>query len=685
MYRLPTCLTFALMMVLPIAAPADEGMWLFNALPTKQLAERYEFTPTDDWVAHLQMASVRFNNGGSASFVSSDGLVITNHHVAADTLYKLSSEDRNVYADGFLARTREEELPAPDLELNQLVSIEDVTDRVGQAVAAVKDQSDTAAAAEARRAVIARIEAESLEATGLRSNVVTLYGGGRYHLYRFRRYTDVRLVWAPEAAAAFFGGDADNFEYPRYCLDVTIFRVYEDGKPANIDHFLSLDPAGAREGDLVFVSGNPGRTRRIYTTDALAYQRDIALPDNLDLLRRKEIMLQQFGLDSPEAKRRAQDELFGIQNARKAYTGMLRGLQDPQFFQRRRARQDELLAAIAGRRDLQTAAAAWEEIRQVLATRLALRDEYASLRGGLYDLAETIVLLAGEDTKPNEQRLESFRESNRESLLQQLYSPAPLYPDLERVQLADELARLAEHRGGDDPLVLSLLNGKSPEQRATEVVSGTKLFDVDTRKRLVQGGQAALKNSDDPAIVLAQTLEPEYRRLEEINRQLAERERAAYAKIAEAKFAVEGESVYPDATFTLRLAFGRVLGYASAGEAIEPSTKMVDAFEHARRHEGQTDYDLPNSWIAAKGSLDPQTPYNFVCTADIIGGNSGSPVVSRAGELVGVIFDGNLPSLSADYQYSDVESRAVAVHIAAVLEALRKIYDANELAESLGQ
>ncbi len=675
-------LSFLVWLQCAMTAISDEGMWLFSKLPSQQLQRKYDFNLTEEWAEDLRLSSVRFNSGGSASFVSSDGLVLTNHHVAADTLFKLSSESANYYESGFLAKTQSDELKAPDLELNQLVSIEDVTQRVNDAVGSGQASAE---AATARRAAIAEIEAESNQATGLRSNVVTLYGGGAYHLYRFKKYTDVRLVWAPEAEAAFFGGDADNFEYPRYCLDVTLFRVYEDGKPAAIKNFLRMDPLGATDGDLVFVSGNPGRTRRIYTVDALAYQRDIAMPKTLDLLRRKEILLQQYALNGPEQDRRSRDDLFGIQNSRKAYSGMLSGLQDPAFFEQKRSSEAELRAQVQQSDKLASLDSAWQEIETAVQQRRELVGQNGSLRSRLYGLAETLVMLVEEDAKPNTERLEEYRDSNRESLLQELYSPAPLYEDLERVELADELARMIDDRGGDDPLVHTLLAGKSPHERAAELVAGTRLFDVDARKELVAAGVNAVHQSSDSMVQLAMLLTPEYRRLEEITKSIAETEKQAYAKIAEAKFAIEGDTVYPDATFTLRLAFGQVLGYELDGEMIPPHTTMGGAFEHELKHGQAKPWVLPKSWHEAKSELDGTTPMNFVCTADIIGGNSGSPVVSREGALVGVIFDGNIQSLTADYYYSDNKARAVAVHIAAVLEALRKIYGAEDLASQLGK
>ncbi|MCA9047426.1 MAG: S46 family peptidase, partial [Planctomycetaceae bacterium] len=526
-----------LVTVVSSSATADEGMWLFSDLPKKLLKQRYEFEPTDDWARHVMLSSVRFNVGGSGSFVSSTGLVLTNHHVASDTLYKLSSAERNIAKDGYLASGPESELKAPDLELNVLTDILDVTERVRSAVAAGLSADE---AAKARRAVMAEIEKESLDATGLRSDVVTLYGGEKFHLYRYRKYTDVRLVWAPEAAIAFFGGDADNFEYPRYCLDVTLFRVYENDRPAKIEHFLQWAETPVAEEDLVFVSGNPGRTQRLFTVDALKHLRDVRNPYVLDFLRRKEILLQQFGLNGQEQKRRAQDDLFGIQNSRKAYTGMLNGLQNPSIIAAKLQSETDLLKAVRGHSAVKHHATAWEEIAQLQHDKAKLQGTVYSFRSRLYDLAETLVLMAAEDLKPSADRLREFRESARESLEQDLFSTAPIYEDLERVKLADELARLTEKRGRDDSLVSQVLNGKSPADRAAELIGTTKLIDVDQRRALASGGKTAIEESPDPLIRLAQLMEPELRAYRERSEALDEAERQAYARISEATVAVSG-------------------------------------------------------------------------------------------------------------------------------------------------
>jgi hypothetical protein len=663
-------------------AHGDEGMWLFNDLPLAMLKERYGFEPSKEWAEHLMKSSVRFNVGGSASFISSTGLVLTNHHVGSDTLFKLSTPERNIMEVGFLAKTPDQELKAPDLELNQLVNIKDVTDVVK---ASVTDGMSTEQAVAARRAVIAKIEKEALDESGLKSTVTTLYGGGRYHLYQYKKYTDVRLVWAPETAIAFFGGDADNFEYPRYCLDATIFRVYEDGKPAKIEHFLKWSANGPEENEVAFVSGNPGRTSRIFTMDALKYQRDLNLPYIMANLRRQEILLQQYALRGKENARRARDELFGVQNSRKARLGMLAGLQDPQVLADKAAAEAKLREIIAADPKLKALGSAWDTIAETTKKRASLLGKGVAINSQLYNIALELVQMAEEDQKPSGERLPEFSDAGRESLLQQLYSEAPIYTDLDQTLLGDSIAKTLEQRGFDDPVCQKILAGKSPADRAAELISGTELLSVEARKKIAAGGIQAINDSKDPMIMLAKIVNPPIRRIRSITDQLDEQDKQAYALIAEAKFATQGTSAYPDATFTLRLAFGPVKGYEQDGQQIPAWTDMGGAFEHETKHEGQTDYKLPESWKKAESKLSKTTPFNFVSTADIIGGNSGSPVVNKAGELVGLIFDGNVQSLSGNYVYTDKQARSVSVHSSAIREALQVVYGADNIVKELGQ
>ncbi|MFM7738606.1 MAG: S46 family peptidase, partial [Planctomycetota bacterium] len=571
-------------LLVPNLAAADEGMWLFNALPKEYLKQKYGIEVTDEWADHLMKSCVRFNVGGSASFISSNGLVLTNHHVGSDTLFKLSTPERDILKNGYLARTLAEELKAPDLELNQLVEIRDVTAEVNAAVAA--DLTPEKAVA-ARRAVIAKIQQEASDKTGLRCDVITLYGGGRYHLYQFKKYTDVRLVWAPEAGIAFFGGDADNFEYPRYNLDACIFRVYENDQPAKIEHFLKWSPNGPGEDEITFVAGNPGRTSRILTVDALKFQRDLRIPFVLNSLCRREIALQQFGLGGPEAARRAKDELFGVQNSRKVYFGRVNGLQDPSIFAAKQAAEDALLAKVKADPKLASSAAAWDRIADIQKRRAAILGKGVTITSRLFEIAETIVQMVEEDQKPSAERLPEYTDAGRASLEQQLYSTAPIYPDLDQMLLADSMTRMVEIRGADDPVCVAMLKGKSPNDRAAELISGTSLMDVDARKALVKSGLGGVASSTDPLVAFIRQLDPEIRRFRKLTDELDELEKQSYAQVSNAIFATQGTSTYPDATFSLRLSFGPVKGYEEDGKKVPAWTDFGGAFTHELAHKGQ--------------------------------------------------------------------------------------------------
>jgi hypothetical protein len=669
-----------------VSLKADEGMWLFNDIPNKLLKERYNFEPTKAWLEHVQKSSLRFNSGGSGSFISADGLIITNHHVGADALQKFGDAKHNYLRDGFYAGNLKDEKRCLDLELNVLMGIEDVTARVN---AAVKPGSSADEAFAARRAVMAEIEKESLEKTGLRSDCITLYQGGLYHLYRYKKYTDVRLVFAPEQQTAFFGGDPDNFEYPRYDLDICIFRAYENDKPAKIENFLKFSTKGVSDNELVFVSGNPGSTSRQLTMAELDYLRDKSFPYLLQRLNGLEVLLLSYSARSEENARRARDLLFGVQNSRKARNGMYAGLLDPVLMSQKQAAEDKLKTQVQQNPDTKDALQAWQQIadaQQVVAQNALeynLLENANAFNCTLFGIARTILRGVEEKAKPSGERLREYRQSNLESLEFQLFSEEPLYDDFEILTLADSLTWLARQWGDLNPMAQKILAGKSPQERASELVLGTKLKDVVLRKKLYAGTMAEVEAANDPMIGLAKLIDSEARAVRKILETQDEVKRQAHAKIAQARFAVEKTSSYPDATFTLRLAFGMVKGYEENGQKIPFQTTMAGLYTRAAEHNYKPPFDLPKRWLDRKSKLNLKTPLNFVSTADIIGGNSGSPVINKAGEFVGIIFDGNIQSLVLDFAFTDVQARAVSVNSQPIIEALRKVYNAGNLADEI--
>ncbi len=664
------------------ALRADEGMWLFTKPPVKLLKEKYGFEPDAKWLEHVQKSCVRFP-GGSGSFVSADGLVMTNHHVGAGSVARLSSKGKDYLKDGYHARTHEQELKCDGLELLCLQTIEDVTEKVN---AAVKKDMKPEEAAEARKGAINKIEKESTDRTKLRSEVVTLYAGGQYHLYCYKVYGDVRLVFAPEQQIAFYGGDPDNFEYPRFDLDITFFRCYEDGKPAKIEHHLKWSGSGAKDNELVFVTGHPGRTSRLNTVAELEYLRDIGFPFIMQRLNRMEVLLNVYSDRNEENRRQAKDLLFGVANSRKARVGGLAGLLDPELMKEKKDAERQLRDFVNKSEDLKDAAKAWDRISAIQLTRAQMIRQHAIFEQGagflsdLFGVARTLVRAAEEREKDNEKRLREYTEAGLKVIEKQLYAKKEIYDEFEIVKLADSLTFLCEVLGSKNALVQRILAGKSPNARAVELVKGTKLKDMAERKKLFDGGKKAIDNCKDPMIVLAKLVDPEARRLrKEMDAKVEEAKTQPYAQIAKAKYAMEGDRTYPDATFTLRLAFGPVKGYEENGNPVPFETTFAGLYERAKEHDNKEPFDLPARWVSRKDKLDLKVPFNFVCTADIIGGNSGSPVINKNGELVGIIFDGNIQSLVADFAYTDKQGRALAVHSRGIVEALSKIYDATEL------
>ena len=683
-----------------VLAAADEGMWLYNAFPAAKVKAKYGFAPDQAWLDHAQKSSVRIesaSSGGSASFVSPDGLVFTNHHVAGPCIHEMSSSGKDYMKLGFYARNRADEPKCPNLEMNVLMKIEDVTDQVN---AGVKPGMTDAQAGVAQRSAMAQIEKDCTKKTGLKCEVVTLYSGGKYNLYEYKRYTDVRLVFAPEFEAAFFGGDHDNFEYPRYDLDISFFRIYENDKPIKLDNYFKWSTGGVKEGELIFVSGHPGSTQRLYTMDRLHFLRDVQNPWYLKNYKIRDQKLQEFAAQSPEKAREVQEVIFGVENTLKAYTGEQAGLLDSALMDKKAAEEKQLRDAVnADPKKKEQFGGAWDAIakgvqvqREIFLPYMYLEFRRNGFQGDLAAFARTLIRVGVEKQKPNGERLREYRDSNLPSIEQTLLSTAPVYKDLEVARLTYSLENMRDVLGADNGAVKKVLNGRTPAEVAKAAVEGSKLDDVAVRKQLYEGGESAVKASHDSMIQLMESIEPDARAVRKrYDDEVDSVYRTNGALIAKARFSQSGFNLPPDATFTLRLSYGEVKGYvedgqgnvAAKGQHVAYFTTMGGAFEHAAKNGDKPPFQLPPTWMKAKPKLKLATPLNVVETADIIGGNSGSPVINKAGEVVGIIFDGNIQSLPWNAMYDDRIGRAVHVDSRGIIEALRTIYHADGLADEL--
>ncbi|MGA2361936.1 MAG: S46 family peptidase [Candidatus Aminicenantales bacterium] len=677
-------LFLAVLLVLPIFA--DEGMWLFNKPPKDLIQKKYGFAVTPEFMDHLRLSSISFG-GASGSFISSDGLVLTNHHVGQGAVQNLSTKDRDLMKTGFYARTRAEELKVPGMELRVLQDIEDVTDRI---LGTEKPGMTPAEAADARGKVIAALEKETTEKSGLRGVVVTLYAGGMYHLYKYKLYNDIRLVFAPEYLAAFFGGDPDNFTYPRYDLDITLFRIYENGQPFKSDNYIKWSTKGIREGDLVFCSGHPGSTGRLLTTAQLDFLRDTSYPFSIANYKRRQAYMHEYGKKGEEQARIALRNLFGIENSLKATIGYQSGLLDASLMAKKFKDEQALRAAVAKNADLEKQfGGAWDEVA-------AAEKAYASFykpmvfferANGFYTtyfaIARNLVRLAMEKPKPNADRLREYRDAGLPSVVRGILSPAPIYDEFETLKLSDSLAQLQEELG-DWQETKWILGGRPPQDVARELIAGTRLKDVSVRKKLMDGGLEAIYQCQDPMIKLALLVDPVARGLRaKYEKEVDAVETRNGARIAQAMFKLEGTSIPPDATGTLRLSFGVVKSYVENGRKVPYETTFAGLYEKSQKAGNKNPYELPESFLKKKQAVNLATPINFVSTCDSIGGNSGSPLVNRKGEFVGVLFDGNIQSLPTRFVYEDRISRSVMVHGQGIIEALLKIYDAKPLVDEI--
>jgi hypothetical protein len=682
-FRSISVLAAALVIAAPVVR-AEEGMWTFDNPPLKQLAAKYNFHPTQEWLDHLRLSSVRLNDGGSGSFVSPDGLLLTNHHVARGQLQKNSTAEHDYLRDGFYAATRDQEMKSPDLEINVLVGMQDETARVQ---GATKGITDDAKALRAREIEIAAIEKESKDKTGFRSDVVSFYNGGEYWLYQYKVYTDVRLVFAPEQQAAFYGGDPDNFTYPRYDLDMALFRVYENGKPIHSDNYLKWSAKGAGPGDLIFISGHPGSTARQATMAQLMVERDVIEPAFTEYLKRRIAAAEAYAAQGPEQARQVGSTIFGLQNALKVYIGRAEALADKSLIAKKQAEEDDFRKKVAANPEWQKEyGGAWDTIaRAEELVKPEMRYQiFRRTDSRLFSIALLLVQYAAEMKKPDGERLPQFHDANLQSLKFQMLSPAPITTETEKLFMKNALSLAKEKLGSDDAFVHAVLDGGPVDATVDSMVDGTKLADVAVRRQLMEGGEAAIAASTDPMIVAARHVDPIQRESQRKMRDtVGSMLTPAGEKLGKARFLVYGKNMYPDATFTLRLSYGTVDGYPYNGTIAPPITTFYGLYDRANSFGNKAPFNLAPKEAAGLMKLNLATPLDFVSTGDIIGGNSGSPVVDRDGELVGLIFDGNIESLAGNFVYDGTKNRAVAVHSAGMLEGLRKLYGADALADEI--
>ena len=685
-------------LVLPVlllgSPPAfsDAGMRTFHDFPHDLVKREYGADVSSAWLDRVRTATIRLSNC-TASFVSPDGLILTNHHCAQACLDEHSSSERNLLRSGFLARSREQELKCGTQIADVLMSVENVTERVAAAIRGLDDR----AANDTRKKTLTQLEqaceqeSEHAKSGPLKCESVDLYQGGQYWLYKYHRYDDVRLVFAPERGIAAFGGDPDNFQFPRWCLDMALLRAYgPNGKPAATPGFLALRPEGPQAGELVFVSGHPGSTKRLLTVAQLETLRDVELPRWL--LRASELRGRfiQFAKTGAEADRIVEDPLNGLENSIKVRRKQLDALLDERLLQAKRDEEAALRARVAA--DPQLAAASGDPWTDIAKAQLRERELYlpytfleagAGLNSRLFNYARTLLRGAAERPKPNTERLREYRDAALARIAQRLTAPVPVYPALDTLTLSFALERMREWLGPDDAIVRALLAKDSPDALAARLVDGSQLADPKLRQRLWEGGAAALEAAHDPMIEFARSVDAPARAVRKSYEDEVEAPvDAAAEKIARARFRVYGTSVPPDATFTLRLNVGTVQGWKEDGHEVEPFTHLARLFERAT---GEEPFRIPDSWLRMRSALDPQTRFDLSTSNDIVGGNSGSPLIDTGGRLVGLMFDGNIHSIAGSFWFDPALNRAVAVDSAIMFEALRKVYQADGLLAELGR
>lgn len=685
-------LTLSLLFVADFAA-ADEGMWTIDNFPKDTVKQQYGVGISDAWLGRIQKSITRHESGCTGSFISADGLVLTNHHCVMDCLADLSTAKDDYIEKGFHAASRSAERVCPAEILSVLLEVEDVTDQVNKATAGLGD----AKANEVRKQTLSKLEAACTAASKrgkhgpLQCESVTLYQGGQYFLYKYQRYGDVRLVFAPENSIAAFGGDPDNFNFPRWCLDFSLLRVYENGKPARIADHLQWRAEGPSVGEPVFVAGHPGRTNRLFTVSQLEFQRDTVVPAYL--IRNSELRgrLIQWGKTGAEPLRLVQEPLLGRENGLKVYKGFQRALFDDELFEQKRTDEHELRERVKADAALSAVVgAAWDDIAAAQERNRQIYDRYLYLENGagfsskLFNYARDLVRGTVERTKSNELRLREYADSNLAKVTAGLLANTPVHADYEQLTLSFSLDKMREALGPDDAVIRQLMSSESPDSLADKLIGGSKLADPAIRKSLWDDGIAAIRSSTDPMIVLARDIDAAAREVRKIYEDEVQAPVArGQEQIAKARFAVLGTGTYPDATFTLRLSYGSVQGWKEQGKEVVPFTRLDRLYE---RTTGKDPFRLPQSWLKVRSTLEQDLPFNYITTNDIVGGNSGSPLVDAQGRLVGLAFDGNIHSIAGSYWYDPKQNRTVAVHPRIMIAALREVYGATAIvAEILGE
>lgn len=666
----------------------DNGkMWTFEYPPMDYFEEEYSFRPTQEWFDHIRMSALRLANYCSASFISEDGLVMTNHHCARMSITQITGEDEDFHGTGFIANSLDEERPVPGLYVSQLVMIKDVTDEVLSEMDKGKTDEERT---RLKNDIIDKIEQRESEANELECTITALYNGGKYSLYGYKRYTDVRLVFAPEEQLGFFGGDPDNFTFPRYNLDMTFFRVYDDdGKPLKTNHYLKWSENGAAPGEPVFVVGNPGNTDRLNTIAQLEFARDIQYPRTLDLLYGLIDIYSQLIKDSPERALQLQDMLFSFDNSRKAFEGILKGLRDPILMQRKKDFEQTFKASVQNNPELNRKYGdAWSKIEE---TRNQLRK--ISNRNFVYTLnrmttpqyffiADELLSIAEELKLPESERDDLYVGEELDYTIESLM-PEDFDHGMQKKLLKNRVDAMYNYLGAEDPLVKKFTGGKTGDQAVEFVLSKSKLTTIDGIKALVKGGSNAILSSDDPFIYFMLNTKEDQKKLSKEIREIQTLEASYNQKLGRALFEVYGTSIPPDATMTLRLADGVVQGFPYNGTVSPPITTFYGLFDRYYSFNKEYPWNLPERWLNLPSDFDLSTPYNFVSTNDIIGGNSGSPVINKNAEVVGLAFDGNIESLPGNFIFRTEENRTVSVHSKGMWEAIDKVYKLKRLSNEI--